>query len=136
MRTEGGYKTRQRDIILDLLKNNTRNHLSSDEICEILKQKGEKVGATTVYRYLEKLYCEGKVQKYVTDRARYTYSDNTCREHFHLKCTECGTTICADCDFLSDLEAHIGEHHGFNVIPSKTVFYGVCSKCSEKTEAE
>ena len=132
MRTQGGYRTRQRDIILELLKKNTDSHLSSDDICEMLKSAGEKVGTTTVYRYLEKLYSEGTVQKYVTDRARYTYTENNCREHFHLKCTECGKVLCADCDFLSGLSSHIGEHHGFDVVPSKTVFYGVCRKCREK----
>ena len=132
MRTGGGYKTRQRDIILDLLKNNTQTHLSLDDICEMLKSSGEKVGSTTVYRYLEKLYAEGKAQKYVTDRARYTYVDNNCREHFHLKCTECGSLLCADCDFLSGLSSHMQEHHGFDIAPSKTVFYGVCKNCRQK----
>lgn len=134
MRTQGGYRTRQRDIILELLKKNTDSHLSSEDVCEMLKSTGEKVGATTVYRYLEKLYTEGKVQKYITDRARYTYVDNNCREHFHLKCTECGKVLCADCDFLAGLDLHIGQHHGFKVDTSKTVFYGICSKCSGKAE--
>ena len=132
MRTAGGYKTKQRDMILELLKNNTDTHLSSDDICEMLKNGGEKVGATTVYRYLEKLYSEGAVQKYTTDRARYTYTEKHCREHFHLKCTECGSLSCADCDFLTTLCAHITDHHEFSVIPSKTVFYGVCKECARK----
>ncbi|MBR5308048.1 MAG: transcriptional repressor [Clostridia bacterium] len=136
MRTKGGYKTRQRDIILELLKNNTDTHLSSDEICEMLRSSGERVGATTVYRYLEKLYSEGTVQKYVTDRARYTYTEKHCREHFHLKCTECGSLFCADCDFLSQLCNHVKGDHGFTVIPSKTVFYGVCHSCAEKSNAQ
>lgn len=132
MRNPTGYKTRQRDTILALLKNNTDSHLSAEDICEMLKNDGEKVGATTVYRYLEKLYSEGMVQKYITDRARYTYAEKECREHFHLKCTECGSLFCADCDFLTELCSHINHHHGFAVVPSKTVFYGVCERCSEK----
>lgn len=129
MRTSGGYRTRQRDIILELLKNNTDMHLSAEDICEMLRKNGEKVGITTVYRYLEKLYSEGSVQKYVTDRAKYTYTEKKCREHFHLKCTECGTLFCADCDFLTELCNHVNGHHGFFIVPSKTVFYGICDKC-------
>lgn len=135
MRTTGGYKTRQRDIILELLKNHTEQHLSCDEICEILKRNGERVGTTTVYRYLEKLYTEGVLQKYNDDgRAKYTYSETECRGHFHLKCTECGRILCADCDFLNGLCNHISSDHGFSVIPSKTVFYGVCKACTLKEE--
>ncbi len=135
MRTNGGYKTRQRDTILGLLKNNTEHHLSCDEICEMLKNSGERVGATTVYRYLEKLYSEGVLQKYNDDgRAKYTYSETECRGHFHLKCTECGCILCADCDFLKGLCSHISSDHGFSVVPSKTVFYGVCKECAAKEE--
>ena len=129
MRTTNGYKTRQRDTILELLKNNTDTHLSAEDIADMLKKSGAPVGTTTVYRYLEKLYSEGAVQKYTTDRARYTYTEKACREHFHLKCIECGTLTCADCDFLSELCGHISDHHGFAITPSKTVFYGVCQVC-------
>ncbi len=132
MRTRADYRTKQRDIILELLKNNTGKHLSAEEITELLKDSGNKVGATTVYRYLEKLYLEGVVQKYTVGKesARYTYAEKECRGHFHLKCTECGDMFCADCDFLADLCKHIGIEHGFEVSPSKTVFYGVCKTCS------
>ncbi len=133
MRT-GGYRTRQRDIILELLKANTQKHLTAEEITELLRSGGNKVGTTTVYRYLEKLYTEGKLQKYTADKesARYTYTESACRGHFHLKCTECGVLSCADCDFLEGLCKHISGDHGFFVDPAKTIFYGVCKKCSEK----
>lgn len=134
MRTAGGYKTRQRDTILSLLKSNTEKHLSAEEITELLRQNGHSVGITTVYRYLEKLYEQGVVQKYTADkeRARYTYSKNDCREHFHMKCTECGRLFCADCDFLEELKKHIGNEHNFCIVPSKTIFYGICKACAEK----
>jgi len=132
MRTQGGYKTKQRDTILELLKNNTDTHLSAEEITDMLKKSGTAVGTTTVYRYLEKLYSEGIVQKYTTDRARYTYAEKECREHFHLKCTECGSLFCADCDFLTELCCHVKDHHGFSIVPSKTILYGVCEKCTGK----
>ena len=136
MRTKGGYRTRQRDTILELLKNNTDRHLSADEIADNLKKSGSSVGTTTVYRYLEKLYSEGIVRKYSADKdkARYTYAEKECREHFHLKCTECGGLFCADCEFLSGLCSHIKEDHGFAIAPSKTIFYGVCDKCSGKDD--
>lgn len=132
MRKEGGYKTHQRDIILELLKNHTEKHMSAEEISEKLRQNGEKVGISTVYRYLEKLYCEGRVQKYTADKqsAKYTLSDMRCRSHFHMKCASCGEFFCADCDFLDKLSEHISGEHGFLVDPSKTIFYGTCKVCS------
>lgn len=133
MQTKNSYRTRQRDIILELLKSNTDKHLSCEEIVQMLRESGGKVGVTTVYRYLEKLYIEGSVQKYTGDKesARYTYTEHKCRGHFHLKCTRCGEMFCADCDFLKGLCDHVGEEHGFEIVPSKTVFYGVCKHCSD-----
>lgn len=137
VRTQGGYRTKQRDVILELLKRSTERHLSAEDICDILRSNGERVGAATVYRYLEKLYSEGLLQKYNTDgRAMYTYTEKECRSHFHLKCTECGRLFCADCSFLTELCKHIKGDHNFLVSPSKTVFYGVCSECTKESEVE
>lgn len=134
MQTKGAYRTRQRDIILECLKNNTDKHLSCEEIAQKLSASGNKVGITTVYRYLEKLYLDGKVQKYThgKESARYTYTEKACSGHFHLKCTSCGDTFCADCDFLGELSRHIGKEHAFKILPSKTVFYGLCEQCADK----
>lgn len=126
-----GYRTRQRDKILELLKNSKGRQMTTEEICEELKATGSKVGITTVYRYLDKLYTEGCLQRYTDGKesARYSYREKECLEHFHLKCTSCGGIFCADCDFLSGLCRHISGDHGFTVDISKTVFYGVCEKC-------
>ena len=134
MRTEGGYKTRQRDIILDVLIKNTDKHLTCGEICEILRKEGKRVGTTTVYRYLEKLYKEGVLTKYTAEResAKFSYTKEACKGHFHLKCSGCGKVFCADCSFLKELLEHISGEHGFCVEPSRTTFYGVCRECSEK----
>lgn len=134
MRTEGGYKTKQRDIILEVLVKNADKHLTCEEMCEMLRKDGKKVGMTTVYRYLEKLHREGMLTKYTADResAKFSYAKESCRGHFHLKCTECGKTFCGDCSFLSGLVEHINDDHGFSVEPAKTTLYGVCKECSYK----
>lgn len=128
----GGYRTRQRDTILELLKNNKDRQFTAEEICYELKKVGNKVGITTVYRYLDRLNSEGRLQRYADGKesARYSYCEKECLEHFHLKCTSCGSLFCADCDFLNGLCSHISGDHGFTVDISKTVFYGVCEKCN------
>ena len=99
------YKTRQRDIILEMLKNNINRQMTAEEICLQLRSEGNSIGTATVYRYLEKLYEDGKLHKYTQDRkgASYSYREKICREHFHLRCTDCGELFCADCDFLEKI---------------------------------
>lgn len=131
------YKTRQRSQILNCLIENSSKHLTADEISVILKEKNCEVGKTTVYRSLEKLINEGSVRKYICEEGRsacfqYVDGNENCHQHFHLKCIECGKLMHLECDYLSDLEKHIFEHHKFIVDNTKTVLYGVCEECSNE----
>lgn len=128
------YKTRQRSQVLNCLIDNKAKHLTADEIAVILKEQGTEVGKTTVYRTLEKLVEDGSVRKYLCEEGKsacFQYVDDSeeCHLHFHLKCVKCGKLIHLECDYLSDLEKHISEHHKFAVDNTKTVLYGVCEDC-------
>ncbi|MBP0966013.1 MAG: transcriptional repressor, partial [Oscillospiraceae bacterium] len=94
-------------------------------------------GAATIYRQLEKLEQDGLVRRYTLDdrgSACWQYGgaeakEGTCRSHFHLKCTECGSLIHLDCGHLHEIAHHVEADHGFYIDPSRTVFYGICAKC-------
>lgn len=129
-----GYRTRQREVILEYLKHSDSRHVSIEDVLEHLKASGEKVGRTTIYRYMEKLTEEGALRKYFIEEgagACYQYVDSAkgCHEHFHLKCLKCGSLIHVECDYLNQIGMHIEEHHGFKVDNTKTVFYGICKDC-------
>ena len=129
------YKTRQRSQVLNCLIDNKSKHLTADEIAVILKEQGAEGGKTTVDRALEKLVEDGSVRKYLCEEGKsacFQYVDDSeeCHLHFHLKCVKCGKLIHLECDYLSDLEKHISEHHKFTVDNTKTVLYGVCEDCA------
>lgn len=135
-----GYNTRQKEYIVEYLRENVHRHVSVGDITEYLRQTGREVGTATVYRCLDRLCQSGSVRKYLMDGegACYQYipDGEKCAEHFHLKCVACGELIHVDCDFLSEIGAHIHSHHGFRIDRSKTVFYGLCAACEAKAEAE
>lgn len=124
------YNTRQRTVILNCLKNNG-GHMTAAQIADALHGSGEKAGLATIYRRLDKLVEAGLVRKYITDKvACYQYAQSSCKNHFHLQCTKCGTLFHIDCSFLEALAPHITEHHGFRVDNCRTVMYGICAQCS------
>lgn len=132
-----GYSTKQSRLIENVLKDNSNRHMTADEIFDKLKNCGEAVGKTTVYRHLEKLYADGVVRKFIGgdgDSACFQYANKgaTCKSHYHLKCVECGELFHAECDFLNELSEHILCEHGFSVDGSKTILYGVCEHCAKK----
>lgn len=137
MKNDSGYKTRQKEKILDYLVKNKEKHTNVHEISQFLTEEGTPVGTATIYRQLDKLVDSGTVRRYNFDGKtgacyQYIEDEKDCHEHFHLKCTICGKLIHLNCERLSGIDRHIFEHHGFQVDPSQTVFYGRCSECAEK----
>ena len=132
-----GYKTKQKDLILDCIKSTGNTHITALDIVRKLEINGTSVGISTVYRQLDKLVLSGTVRKYTPvdrDGACYEMMEETADDatrHFHLKCTGCGDLIHTDCDFMNEMDEHIKKHHKFTVDSSKTVLYGRCEKCAE-----
>lgn len=133
-----GYRTRQREIILDYLKSNAGGHSTVHDIMDYLYSQRLSVGQTTVYRYLDRLAAAGRVRRYPSpDGATcYQYVDEQeqCHSHYHLKCTACGRLIHLECDEIQHLASHIADKHGFKLDGCMTVFYGCCANCREEVQ--
>ena len=130
------YNTKQKNLVLECLKQHENENLTSENIIGFLKKSGNEIGEATVYRHLKNLIECGNVRKILDKNGVYVYryfrEDRDCRNHFHLMCDSCGTLIHLECESLSKLYEHIDKEHGFCVDGIKTVFYGKCKKCSKK----
>lgn len=132
MESKGKYKTKQKEMVLDLFRNNPGRHFTASEICKSLD-----VGQATVYRKLEDLVSEGYLEKFITDPtspACFELSEHEGhREHcHHMRCTECGSLIHLQCEELDDITRHLLAEHGFEIDMHRTVFYGLCEECRGK----
>jgi len=130
------YRTKQREIILRFLQNNSGRHLTADDVCDHLRAGGTAVGRATVYRHLERMVESGEVRRYKMDDAgacyQYSGGEEDCGTHHHLKCTECGRLFHMECDVLNTIAGHVREHHGFVLDSERTVLYGRCADCNER----
>ena len=130
------YRTRQKDELAKFLASVKGHHLTVADVCGLLKRRHKNVGATTVYRQLEKMVAEGTVIKYVTDLttpACFEYigaEDCHTPVCYHCKCEKCGKLIHVECDEIAATEEHMRLHHDFVVNPRRTVFYGLCGACA------
>lgn len=132
------YNTKQRELILRYLSESNGQHVKAEEILDYLKSQDTPVGKSTVYRYLDALVEQNLVRKYTVEEGQgacYQFVGDAgyahCKEHYHLKCSNCGELFHISCEFMDKINAHILKEHGFIVDNSKTVFYGVCEKCRE-----
>ena len=124
------YNTKQKQIILDYLKDNNDKCLTMKDIYEGVKNN--KIGVTTIYRYLNKLYEDGKINKFLNDNMEASYQyilNDECINHIHLKCQKCGKIIHLDCHIINDFKNHVDLEHDFSIDNSKTTIYGLCKGC-------
>jgi len=131
------YKTRQQELLTAYLKQMQGKHFTAEELCSHFESNEIKISTATVYRYLEKMVREGEVLKIYVDEhsaSCFEYIGNKdCKEkkaHFHLKCEQCGTLIHLDSSELYEIQDYLAKKQGFKVDALRTVFYGLCKKCS------
>ena len=125
------YMTRQQQAVLKCIESCPGGRATAMDLMQMLRQEGQTVGLSTVYRQLEKLVAQGKVHKLLTEEgACYQYCDKTVhRDCFLLQCEGCGAIFHMDCSHLGELYGHLLESHGFAINPRRTMFYGLCGKC-------
>jgi Fur family ferric uptake transcriptional regulator len=125
--------TEQRDTILRSFLD-TREHLSTDELYQLVKKKDAKIGFTTVYRTL-KLLAECGLASEVAFHdgiARYEHQYNR-RSHNHMVCTECGSSVEFFSPEVGELEQSIGRKYRYLTTRHTFQIYGICEECRKKS---
>lgn len=128
MARRDNYNTKQKEIILETIKNNDKEFT----IKEIHEQLKDSTGLTTIYRLVDKLVEEGFLNKRIGDdnTTFYQYLEKCdCSNHFYLKCINCGKLIHVDCDCIKELSDHILNEHCFVTTKEHIIINGTCSAC-------
>ena len=121
------YNTKQKDLILNVLKNKKKEFTVKD----IYDELDNKVGLTTIYRLVDKLVLEGRINKSISNNITYYQYLEDCNEenHFYLKCDNCGRLVHIDCDCIVELSEHIFKEHNFKPNKNKIIISGICKEC-------
>ena len=134
------YNTRQKREMLRFMKERKLQHFSVDEVVFEMQERGEKIGRTTVYRFLELLAEQGNVRKYQNAQGitQYQHVDDvsSCDGHFHMMCKECGNLIHVDCELMHSMAEHLFKAHGFRLDPRETILRGLCDVCAGGGEVQ
>ena len=130
-----GYRTKQKEIILDYLEQNSNKDLTAEMIVNYIIKKNKKCSQTTVYRYLKQLVSEGIVRKYYIDNSTsscYQYiKSKECKEHLHFKCEKCGKTLHLNNFDITDMEEQLKNEYNIKLIPCHIVLNGICGECDK-----
>lgn len=125
------YHTKQKEKLWALIQKKK----DAFTIKDIFDEMKEDMGLTTIYRYVEKLEKNGILTKTLGENntTYYQYLEQ-CQEenHFYLKCSQCGTMIHVDCDFVKKLENHILKEHKFTINKDHIIMTGLCEECQNQ----
>jgi len=114
---------------------NAQKELSAQDIHIALRQVQKKMGLATVYRALQSLHLQGKVQARVLANGETVYGAISQAKH-HLNCLNCGLSIPLESYPVEGLQQALGQTNQFRVYYHTLEFFGLCRPCSRHLGAE
>ncbi len=123
--------TSQRRIILEELQE-SRRHPTADELYESVRRRLPRISLGTVYRNLETLTAEGLIQRLSLGGSQRRFDINP-KEHYHIRCIQCGAVDDVAIDSLLALEEMIEDASNYEVHGVRLEFLGVCPACKGRS---
>lgn len=127
LRDAGLRATRQRLTVLESLRSRAES-VTAQELHIELRQAGEPVGLTTVYRTLTALAQAGFLDTF-TREGEQAFRLCGSGHHHHL--------VCEVCNRVEEIDAHdverwvddVATRHGYQVTGHRADIFGVCAEC-------
>ncbi|WOC13585.1 Fur family transcriptional regulator [Gordonia sp. MP11Mi] len=124
----GQRSTKQRAAIADVLSA-TDDFLSAQQLHDKLRDRGESIGLTTVYRNLQALTEAERIDAIWDGSGETRYRHCSSGHHHHLVCRECGTTVEVQADPVEQWASKIASENGFSNITHTVEIFGTCADC-------
>ncbi len=121
--------TRQRAAVAAAL-DAVSDFRSAQDIHDLLKQRGENVGLTTVYRTLQSLAESGEVDVLRTGDGESIYRRCSGGHHHHLVCRVCGRTVEVEGPAVERWADKVAAEHGFTEVSHTVEIFGRCADCT------
>jgi len=130
MTSEAGTlrNTHQRRAVSSLLGSVEGFH-SAQELHSMLRDRGERVGLTTVYRTLQSLADAGEIDVMRPPGGEHLYRRCSEGHHHHLVCRSCGSTVEVEGPAVEHWADRVAEKHGFTDVSHTLEIFGTCRGC-------
>jgi Fur family transcriptional regulator, ferric uptake regulator len=124
--------TTQRKIIIEEL-GKVKSHPTAAEIYEMVRRKLPNISLGTVYRNLELLSEQGKIQKLQTAGSQKRFDGET-KNHFHVRCISCHRVDDLPLGTSRLVEELSLDCTDYEILWNKLEFVGICPRCRSFTE--
>jgi Fur family transcriptional regulator, ferric uptake regulator len=120
--------TRQRSAVRDLLGQIEGFH-SAQELHSMLRDRGERVGLTTVYRTRQGLADTGEIDVMRPSGGEHLYRRCSEGHHHHLVCRSCGRTVEVEGPAVEHWADRVATQHGYADVSHTLEVFGTCPAC-------
>ena len=118
--------TKQLEVIWEAIKDDT-SHPTADQVYARVRDRFPNVSLGTVYRNLQKLVADKKLQVLMLGRSQHF--DPLVTRHQHFICEKCGRVFDVLVDTGDEVKPAKLPHAGFKVTSHQLAFYGACKNC-------
>ena len=135
LKDKGLKVTNQRLKVLEAIASCPKEHLTAEEIYELVMVDCPEIGLATVYRTIHLLNELHLIDRINFDDGFVRYEMGSAQgaeikhRHHHLICIKCGKVISFQGDLLEELEGKIAATTGFQVVNHEVKLYGYCVEC-------
>jgi Fur family transcriptional regulator, ferric uptake regulator len=130
---ERGWRmTPQREVILTWFQNLEKGeHLSAEDLCELLQAQGERVSLSTIYRNLKMMARMGILRELELSEGqkRYEINQPAPHHHHHLICVRCNKTIEFKNDSVLKAGAKMAQKSGYHLLDCQLLIQAICPAC-------
>lgn len=129
LNSRGWRLTPQREKILHVFQNLPRgDHLSAEELSQVLEQRGEPISLSTIYRSVKLMSRMGILRELELAEGHKHYELNQPypHHHHHLVCIQCNKTLEFRNDSILKHSLKQTEKEGFQLIDCQLTVMAVC----------
>jgi Fur family ferric uptake transcriptional regulator len=104
---------------------------SAQQIHAELRRNGDRIGLTTVYRHLQVLTEDGRVDAIRDAHGEILYRRcRTSAHHHHLTCRSCGRSVEVEGSAVERWAEQVAAEAGFTQVDHTVELFGVCPQCA------
>jgi Fur family peroxide stress response transcriptional regulator len=132
----GAVKTcrpsRQRSLVAQSILERY-DHPTAEMVWQTARQVDPKISLATVYRHLERMADEGRINKFAVGDEADHYEPNVV-DHIHARCINCGRIFDITSRLPVRISVKVQQEIGFQPQNCQVMVEGICKKCKAKEE--
>ncbi len=130
---ERGWRlTPQRETILQIFQDLPKgNHLSAEDLHNLLQAEGHAISLSTIYRTLKLMARMGILRELELAEGHKHYEINqpSPHHHHHLICVKCNKTIEFKNDAILKTGTRTAQKEGYHLLDCQLMIHAICPAC-------